>query len=91
MLTRDVSLARVSRGFVSLQTTRSMVYYSVFAVSRSLFVSQYLGYLLESGTITAKSPQPYLSAINSVHNDLEYPPPACEHLVKLVRKGFAEL
>ena len=47
-----------------------------------------LGYLLESGT---KSLQPYLSAINAVHNDFEYPPPACGHLVKLARKGFAEL
>ena len=54
-------------------------------------VVTYLGYLLESDTIIAKSLQPYLSAINSVHNDFEYPPPACEHLVKLVRKGIAEL
>jgi hypothetical protein len=50
-----------------------------------------LGYLLESGTISAKSLQPYLSAINAVHNDFEYPSPACGHLVKLARKGFAEL
>ena len=54
-------------------------------------VVTYLGYLLESGTISAKSLQPYLSAINAVHNDFEYPPPACGHLVKLARKGFAEL
>jgi hypothetical protein len=54
-------------------------------------VVAYLGYLLESGTISAKSLQPYLSAINAVHNDFEYPPPACGHLVKLARKGFAEL
>jgi hypothetical protein len=51
----------------------------------------YLGYLLESGTISAKSLQPYLSTINVVHNDFEYPSPACGHLVKLARKGFAEL
>jgi hypothetical protein len=25
------------------------------------------------------------------YNDFEYPSPACGHLVKLVRKGFAEL
>jgi hypothetical protein len=50
-----------------------------------------VAYLLESGTISAKSLQPYLSAINAVHNDFEYPPPACGHLVKLARKGFAEL
>ena len=54
-------------------------------------VVDYLGYLLEAGTISAKSLQPYLSAINAVHNDFEYPPPACGHLVKLARKGFAEL
>ena len=54
-------------------------------------VVAYLGYLLEAGTINAKSLQPYLSAINAVHNDFEYPPPACGHLVKLARKGFAEL
>jgi hypothetical protein len=54
-------------------------------------VVAYLGYLLESGTISAKSLQPYMSAINAVYNDFEYPPPACGHLVKLARKGFAEL
>jgi hypothetical protein len=32
-------------------------------------VVTYLGYLLESGSISAKSLQPYLSAINVVHND----------------------
>jgi hypothetical protein len=32
-------------------------------------VVAYLGYLLESGTISAKSLQPYMSAINAVHND----------------------
>ena len=51
----------------------------------------YLGYLLESGTISAKSLRPYLSAINAVHNDFEYPAPACGHLVKLDRKGLDEL
>ena len=54
-------------------------------------VVAYLGYLLETGTINAKSLQPYLSAINTVHNDFEYPPPACGHLVKLTREGVAEL
>ena len=54
-------------------------------------VVAYLGYLLEAGTISAKSLQTYLSAINTVHNDFEYPPPVCGHLVKLARKGFAEL
>ena len=54
-------------------------------------VVAYLGYLLEAGTISAKSLQSYLSVINTVHNDFEYPPPSCGHLVKLSRKGFAEL
>ena len=54
-------------------------------------VVAYLGYLLEAGTINARSLQPYLSAINVVHNDFEYPPPACGHLVKLARKDFVEL
>jgi hypothetical protein len=54
-------------------------------------VVAYLGYLLESGSISAKSLQPYLSAINAVHKDFENPPKACGHLVKLARKGFAEL
>ena len=31
-----------------------------------------------------------MSAINTVHNDFEYPPPACDHSVKLPRKGFPE-
>jgi hypothetical protein len=54
-------------------------------------VVAYLGYLLEAGTISAKSLQTYLSVINAVHNDFEYPSPVCDHLVKLTRKGFAEL
>jgi hypothetical protein len=54
-------------------------------------VVTYLGYLLESGTISVKSLQLHLSVINVVHNDFEYLPPECGHLVKLARKGFAEL
>ena len=54
-------------------------------------VVAYLGYLLESGTISAKSLQSYLSVIDAVHNDFEYLSPAFGHLVKLTRKGFAEL
>ncbi len=47
--------------------------------------------LLEVGTISAKSLQSYLSVINPVHNDFEYPSPVCGHLVKLARKDFVEL
>ena len=61
-----------------------------FPVSSQTVVA-YLGYLLEAGTISAKSFQPYLSVINAVHNDFEYPPPVCGHLVKLTRKDFVEL
>ena len=62
----------------------------VLPVSSQTVVS-YLGYLLEAGMISAKSLQPYLSVINVVHNDFEYPTPACGHLVKQAHKGFAEL
>jgi hypothetical protein len=61
---------------------------SVLSASSQTVVA-YLGYLLESDTISAKSLQSYLSVINAVHNDFEYPPPACGHLVKLARQGFA--
>jgi hypothetical protein len=54
-------------------------------------VVAYLGYLLESGSISAKSLQSYLSVINVVHNDFEYPLPACGHLVRLAHKGSGEL
>ncbi len=63
---------------------------SVLPASSQTVVA-YLGYLLESGSISAKPLQSYLSAINVVHNDFEYPSSACGHLVKLDHKGFAEL
>ena len=59
----------------------------VLPVSSQTVVS-YLGYHLEAGTISAKSLQTCLSVINTVHNDFQYPPPACGHLVNLARKGF---
>jgi hypothetical protein len=40
---------------------------SALPVSSQTVVA-YLGYLLESDTISAKSLQPYLSTINTVHN-----------------------
>jgi hypothetical protein len=63
---------------------------SVLAVS-SQTVLTYLGYLLQLGTISVNSLQTSLSLINAVHNDFEYLSPECGYLVKLVRKGFAEL
>jgi hypothetical protein len=54
-------------------------------------VVAYLGFLLESDTISAKSRQSYLSAIIVVHNVFEYPSQSYRHLVKLVCKGLPEL
>jgi hypothetical protein len=54
-------------------------------------VVTYLGFLLGLGSIRAQSLQTYLSTINAVHNDFENPPLVCGHLVKPVRKCFAEL
>ena len=54
-------------------------------------VVAYLGYLLDSDTISTKSIHLYLNASNTVHNDFEYPPPVCGHLVKLAHKGSPEL
>ncbi len=48
---------------------------SVLRASSQTVVA-YLGSLLESGTISAKSLQAYLSVISEVHHDFEYPPPA---------------
>ncbi len=48
---------------------------SVLPASSQTVVA-YLGFLLESDTISAKSLQPYLSAINAVHNVFEYPTPS---------------
>jgi hypothetical protein len=46
-----------------------------FSHTVSQMVVTHLGYLLESGTISAKWLQAYLSSINAVHNDFEYLPP----------------
>ncbi len=59
----------------------------VLPVSSQTVVA-YFGYLLEAGTISAKSLQLYLSVINTVHNDFEYPSPVCGHLVKLDPKNL---
>ncbi len=63
---------------------------SVLPASSQTVVT-YLGFLLESDTISGKSLQTYLSAIKSVHNVFEYPPPSCGHLVKVACKVFAEM
>ena len=44
-----------------------------------------LGLPSASRTISEKSIQTYLSRINAVHNDFEYPSPACGHLVNHIR------
>ena len=51
-------------------------------------VVAYLDYLLEVGTISAKSLQSYLSVINTVHNDFEYPPPVFGHSGQTRQSGL---
>lgn len=52
-------------------------------------VAAYIGWLAERGTIAAGSLQPYLSAINSMHEDFGLARPALGHLVKRARGGMA--
>ena len=53
-------------------------------------IACYIGYLGERGTVHAASLQPYLSAINNVHRDFDFDPPALGHLVARVRAGLAD-
>jgi predicted nucleic acid-binding protein len=43
------------------------------------------------GKVQAQSLQPYLSAINAVHEDLDYDKPALGHAVRRYRRGIAHL
>ena len=52
-------------------------------------VMLYVGELARRGTIQAKNLQPYLSAINKVHVDLDLPPPALGRALGAVRHGMA--
>ena len=53
-------------------------------------VVAYVGYLAERGTWAADSMRPIFSAINSVHRDLEFDPPAVgNHFLTRVRRGLA--
>lgn len=54
-------------------------------------VLAYLGWLLDEGSVHAKSLQPYLSAINSFHADQGLDRPAVGHFVALARRGFDEI
>ena len=51
----------------------------------------YLGYLQAEDKVHASSLQPYLSAINQAHIDFGFPAPAMGHLLRLARRGFAEV
>ena len=53
-------------------------------------VVAYVGHLADRGTWAADSMQPIFSAINSVHRDLEFEPPAVgNHFLSRVRRGLA--
>jgi hypothetical protein len=45
--------------------------------------------VVRSGRVQAKSLQPYLSALNRIHRDLEFDEPAVGHLMQQVRRGIA--
>ena len=44
---------------------------------------------VQGDRVRAKSLQPYLSAVNRVHRDLEFDEPALGHVVQQVRRGVA--
>src|SRR6056297_3145782 len=52
-------------------------------------VAAYIGSIADRGTVAARSLQPYLSAINSVHADFGYERPALGHFITTVRRGMA--
>ena len=53
-------------------------------------IALYLGYLSEEDKVHHSSLQPYLSAINSFHQDMGFDRPAIGHLVSAIRHGFGE-
>jgi hypothetical protein len=54
-------------------------------------VLRYILYLFREDRVHGSSLQPYLSAINRVHRDLNLPAPADGHLVNTARRGFTRL
>eukprot|EP00962_Isochrysis_galbana_P047792 scaffold19706_cov90-Isochrysis_galbana.AAC.1 len=52
-------------------------------------IAAYIGSIADRGTVAARSLQPYLSAINSVHADFGFDRPALGHFVAAVRRGLA--
>ena len=56
----------------------------------ALTVALYLGHLSEEERVHHGSLQPYLSAINSFHQDMGFERPAIGHLVTAIRHGFGE-
>ena len=49
----------------------------------------YIGWIADRGTVAAGSLQPYLSAINGMHEDCGFARPALGHLVRRARAGMA--
>ena len=54
-------------------------------------VLMYLAHLSREGKVAEQSLQPYLSAVNQMHEDAGFPKPACGHFIRLLRKGYVEL
>ena len=54
-------------------------------------VIMYLAHLSREGKVAEQSLQPYLSAVNQLHQDAGFPRPAVGHFIKLVRKGYVAL
>lgn len=52
-------------------------------------IAAYIGSIADRGTVAARSLQPYLSAINSVHADFGLERPALGHFAATVRRGMA--
>ena len=54
-------------------------------------ILMYLAHLSNEGKVAEQSLQPYLSAVNQMHEDAGFPKPACGHFVRLLRRGYIEL
>ena len=54
-------------------------------------VMMYLAHLSREGKVAEQSLQPYLSAINQMHQDAGFPRPAVGHFIRLLRKGYVAL
>lgn len=62
---------------------------SPLPASTATVVRWLVGDVVKDDKVRAKSLQPYLSALNRVHRDLEYDEPALGHIVQQVRRAIA--